>query len=330
MPRPSPLPNSLVSTAFSVATARDLGVTRTRLRASDLTAPFRGVRASRSASSPAFTGAAGSTDPDTTILSGSYPSPVLARDRDIRDRAEMYAPIMGADEWFSRETAASLLGLRLPERLPCMALHVSASADRRAPRRRGVVGHSERPLPVVRVDDLVVSNPVGTWIACAQALTVEELIVMGDGLLGRIAPVTTVEELRTRVDDARGRRGVRRLVRALPHLRPGTDSARETMLRRLLVSGGLPEPSVNLPIRNEFGVVIAHGDLVYPEFRVVLEYDGGGHRLDERQFNIDIERIDEIMELGWRVIRVNKELMRRRATLLFKVETALRAGGWRP
>ena len=35
------------------------------------------------------------------------------------------------------------------------------------------------------------------------------------------------------------------------------------------------------------------------------------------------------MEEGWRVIRVNKGLMARRATLVGKVETALEQGGWR-
>jgi hypothetical protein len=36
------------------------------------------------------------------------------------------------------------------------------------------------------------------------------------------------------------------------------------------------------------------------------------------------------MEERWRVIRVDKSLMRRRAALLHKVSTALRAGGWHP
>jgi len=34
------------------------------------------------------------------------------------------------------------------------------------------------------------------------------------------------------------------------------------------------------------------------------------------------------MEEKWRVIRVNKSLMRQRATLLDKVRTALEAAGW--
>jgi very-short-patch-repair endonuclease len=85
----------------------------------------------------------------------------------------------------------------------------------------------------------------------------------------------------------------------------------------------LPEPEVNAPIRNRYGAIVAHADLAYPAQRVVIEYDGGHHRADERQYNIDIDRLDELMEEGWRVIRVNKNLLARRATLVGKVRTAL-------
>jgi very-short-patch-repair endonuclease len=102
------------------------------------------------------------------------------------------------------------------------------------------------------------------------------------------------------------------------------------MLRLLVTQAGFPEPEVNGVIVNSLGAPIAHGDLVFRGFRTILEYDGGHHREDERQFNVDIDRLDQLMEEEWRVIRVNKSLMSRRATLIGKIETALRRGGWRP
>jgi len=98
----------------------------------------------------------------------------------------------------------------------------------------------------------------------------------------------------------------------------------------MLVRAGFPEPEINGAILNSFGAVIAHGDMVYREYHTLIEYDGGQHRDDERQFNIDIDRLDELMEERWRVIRVNKSLMARRATLFGKVATALEQGGWHP
>lgn len=81
---------------------------------------------------------------------------------------------------------------------------------------------------------------------------------------------------------------------------------------------------------NSYGAVIAHGDLVYPEYRTIVEYDGRQHNEDDRQFSIDIRRLDDLMEENWRVIRIDKHLLRMRATVIGKVDNALRGGGWSP
>ncbi len=162
-----------------------------------------------------------------------------------------------------------------------------------------------------------------------SSLSVDELTIMGDGLVSRLRPTTDVVGLAAAVAGTAGRRGLGRLTAALQQVRPNTDSARETLLRLLVTRAGFPEPEVNGAIQNSFGAVIAHGDLVYRDYHTILEYDGGHHREDERQFTIDVDRLDQLMEEEWRVIRVNKSLLFRRATLIGKVETALLRGGWR-
>jgi very-short-patch-repair endonuclease len=156
-----------------------------------------------------------------------------------------------------------------------------------------------------------------------KPFAIDDLVVMGDGLLRRKEPLTSVDEMRAAVARRAGRPGHRSLAQALDLIRPNTDSARETMLRLVLVRAGLPEPKVNVPICNEMGAVIAHGDLAFVSHRVLVEYDGGHHRTDERQYNIDIDRLDSIMELGWRVIRVNKASMQNEAQLVMKIRHAL-------
>jgi hypothetical protein len=199
----------------------------------------------------------------------------------------------------------------------------------RAPRSRGVIGHQSSLLfPATEVGGLRVSSPIDTWLSLGTLLTIDELTVMGDGLVSRLRPVTDVPSLETALASTVGRRGIARLTAALQLVRPNTDSARETMLRLFVMRAGFPEPEVNGAILNSLGATIAHGDLVYRKYRTILEYDGGHHREDERQFNIDIDRLDELMEEEWRVIRVNKSLMARRATLTGKIETALNRGGW--
>jgi very-short-patch-repair endonuclease len=49
---------------------------------------------------------------------------------------------------------------------------------------------------------------------------------------------------------------------------------------------------------------VLHPDLAYPEWRVVLEYEGDGHRTDPQQWRRDISRREAFEDAGWRVIRV--------------------------
>jgi hypothetical protein len=236
---------------------------------------------------------------------------------------------MAPGQFFSHLTAAELLGLRLPEGYRRGELHVSSAPPLRAPRSKGVIGHQTSALfAVAAAHGLPVSSAVDTWLMLGIALSVDDLTIMGDGLTSRIRPATDLSDLASAVALTAGRRGNGRLSAALRQIRPNTDSARETLLRLLVVRSGFPEPEVNGVIMNSFGAVIAHGDLVFRAYRTILEYDGGQHREDERQFNVDIDRLDQLMEDEWRVIRVNKSLMDRRATLVGKIERALERGGW--
>lgn len=249
----------------------------------------------------------------------------------IQSLAAAYAQRMPAAQFFSHWTAAVLLGLRVPEWLVLSRLDVALPAPDRAPRLRGVRGHTL--LPDVRVVDvsggLRVSSAIDTWCQLAAELPLDDLIAMGDGLLRRNNPMATMAELELAVLGWGHRPGAPNLRTALPQLRARTDSARETRLRLVIMRAGLPEPMVNFEIRNRFGAFIGFADLAYPQFRILIEYDGGQHRESEAQFNRDVERLDEFMEEKWRVIRVNKELMRKHATLIGKITTALEAAGWR-
>jgi hypothetical protein len=295
MRRNHPLPQILASRPFSVREAAELGVGAGRLRGNDLSRPFHGTR-----------------------IPGILPA-------EIADLAVAYASRMPSDQYFSHWTAAVLLGFRLPELRVQRALDVSVPSPRRAPRLRGVRGHEL--LPNVGISTLPsglrVSDAVETWCQLATELSCDDLIIAGDGLVCRQSPLATLAELTAAVATWGTRPGSRALRRALPEIRSRTDSARETILRLIIVRAGLPEPIVNFAICNRFGVVIGLGDLAYPMYRVLLEYDGGQHRSDERQFHIDIARLDAFMEENWRVIRVNKSLLQKRSTLLDKVRRAL-------
>ena len=73
---------------------------------------------------------------------------------------------------------------------------------------------------------------------------------------------------------------------------------------------------------------IGRVDLVYEEFKVILEYEGDQHRTDRRQWNVDIDRTDEFTAEGYRVIRITAQRMQRPRHMVGKVFVELRRRGY--
>ena len=293
MRQPRPLPSELRLGPFHVKDADALGVARWRLRASDLQAPHHWVRAP------------------------------IALPITVFGRAAALLPLLKDHQCFSHVTAAMLLGMRLPFRLHDAPLHVT-SLGRPRMRRPGVVGHeaNQRDLQIT-LDGFPVTSPVTTWLDLAPMVSIDELVQIGDGLVRRNQPQATMDELLAALAAARGIRAVRRLEVAMTRVRPRTDSIRETVLRLLIVDAGLPEPEVNLEIRNRAGAIIAHGDLVWRSSKVIVEYDGDQHRTDRWQFSVDVDRIGRLQQLGWLVIRVDARLLARPDQLIERIRAAL-------
>lgn len=292
---PTPLPRPLRDKAFSAADARAAGVSRGRLRRGDLAAPFRGVRT-----------------PDEPAT--------------VRERCRAFLPLLRGDARFTHVTAALLHGLPLPVRLetdPTLDVGTSGTPSR----MRRVRGHRLRPTaPLVLMDGLPVVPVEEAWCQLAEVLNLEDLVVAGDHLLRHgVRDVDgTMRRLQAAVQAVR-RRGSESLQIALPLLRPGVRSPRESLLRVVLVLAGLPEPEVNARLFRSDGTYLGEGDLVYREARVVLEYEGDEHRTNRDRFRYDIRRREAFEDAGWTVIRVTgDDLFPHRRELLNRVAYRLR------
>lgn len=295
------LPDDFASGPFSVRRARVAGLGTGRLRGRDLARPFHGVRV------------AASVDPDLAVLCRAY--------------GERMRPC----EVFTHRTAAALHGLPLSRRDGL--IDVAAAEPHGIPRARGVRGHRVRPdlVRVGMLDGLRVVSAVDAWCQLAAELSERELVVLGDALVRRQRPHATMDELHAAVARMAGRRGSRALARAVARVRARTDSPAETELRLDLIEAGLPEPEVNLVIRDARNRQIAIGDLVYPKWRVIVEYDGEHHRTDRVQYGRDVDRLDDLAQAGWRVIRFNAtHVGHRRTERIERVRQALIAAGWTP
>lgn len=155
---------------------------------------------------------------------------------------------MPADAVFSHLTAAHIHGLPIPHRLTGeLVVHVSVADRASRPRRSGVVAHlvPSGTQRVVRVGGLLTTTAVDTWCALSTTLSLDELVVVGDALVRRTAPLATMEQLRSTVTRHAGRHGATRLRAASALVRPRTDAAPETELRLAIVRAALPEPVIN-------------------------------------------------------------------------------------
>jgi hypothetical protein len=296
MPRARRLPPPLRTAAFTTSTAHGFGVTRGRLRASDLAAPFHGVR--------------------------------VARERltTLADRCAAYAAVMPDDQAFYGPTAAMLWGIPLPWGIEQEErLHVVRSNGGRAVRRAGVVGYRASSVETRTVHGLRVTSPTATWCTLSTMLGLDDLIAAGDRLLGLPAPLATAEEIADAIAAHGRRRGAELLRRAQRHLRPNVYSRRETFVRLLLLRAGLPEPEPNGQIVLTSGRS-TRGDLVFRRYRVLVEYEGEQHLFDAAQWATDVDRLNDLAQDEWRVIRITKRTPR--AEIVARTRRALRERGW--
>lgn len=275
--------------------AKRLGVPRDRLTAMDLSAPFHGTRTS--------------IDLATTV-----------------DRCRAYEPRLTGAQFFSHHTAALLWGLPLPGPAP-KHLHVSAIAPGREPRTRGIIGHRLEMSPDLLTlrHGLPVGNPAETWAQLARSLGEDHLIAAGDALL--TAGLADHADLVEAAERPR-RRGAKALAAAVPFLRVGAESPRESAVRLVIVRAGLPEPELNWVLRDPAGRFVARLDMAYPSYRVAVEYDGRQHA-DLTQFRRDADRWPAIAGQDWILIRVLDHHLREPHTrVVDPTRRALISRGW--
>jgi len=99
-------------------------------------------------------------------------------------------------------------------------------------------------------------------------------------------------------------RGLRQLETALDLVDAGAESPRETALRLLLSGAGYPRPRTQIPVVGTDGYRQYYLDMGWEELMLAVEYDGDHHRLDRARFAYEIQRAEDIAEVGWLVIRV--------------------------
>ena len=209
--------------------------------------------------------------------------------------------------------------------VPARPLHFSTNM-RLHVERPGIVAHRRQGLlssSLVRGVPLL--GPDRTFVDAATQLSERELLRAGDWLVAN--GHTDILDLRayavmSRLD------GVQRARLVAPIVRERVGSVRESDVRWVLVSSGLPVPEANPDLFDDDGQFLAKGDLAHKSYKVLVEYDGWQHERDPRQRQRDHLRRESLEAAGWRVIVATAEDFRNESSIAWRVFNALRQRGF--
>ena len=100
-------------------------------------------------------------------------------------------------------------------------------------------------------------------------------------------------------------------------------------MRLLLIRADFPRPRTQIPVLSPDGSRQYYLDLGWEDRMLAVEYDGEQHRVDPVVFAYDIQRAEDLDELGWTRVRVVKE--NRPADIVRRVQRAwdARSHSWK-
>lgn len=214
-------------------------------------------------------------------------------------RQRMWAAALWSGGVISHHSAAELWKLPAP---PSRLVHVTV-ADRRF----------RKPVPDVRLHRVPLGRLYhvpydGLPITSRDKTIIELLRTLPYGrardLLDRALQQQWVTEfdLSEAVRKERCRTGNVQIRTLLSEIEPGAHAESERLLHRILRRGGLDGWVAQYEISIPSGT--AYADVAFPEQRIVIEVDGRrNHDADSDQFESDRARQNQLMALGWRVLR---------------------------
>ena len=198
---------------------------------------------------------------------------------------------------FSGRTAAWLDGLDLP---PCEPIEITIPDYTASSGWRGITIR-RRQLSSTELGEakgLTVTARVRTVADIGRDLEEFDAVAAVDMALHAelIKPPDLIEYLR---QNQRGYRSGR--LRRVVDLSDGkAESPMESRLRVHLVKHRLPRPELQVPLFDKRGRLLGRADLYYRSHRLVIEYDGGGHR---DRLAEDDRRQNALLSAGYGLLR---------------------------
>lgn len=223
---------------------------------------------------------------------------------------------------FSGRTAAWLHDLGLPFANP-----VEVTIDESSPiaARAGIQVRKTAldSAEIVSVRGFRTTTVMRTVTDLGRTASLVEAVVATDVALNR--GLVTLDRLKGNAALSSRPKGLARLYRALRHAEPLAESPMETRLRMLLVLAGLPRPEAQAQLFDDSGRLIGRADLLFRPQRLVLEYDGDGHRTN---LVADDRRQNRLLSAGYTLLRYTApDIYATPSTVIEQVRGRLAASG---
>lgn len=201
-------------------------------------------------------------------------------------------------------------------------LHVLEPDGRRLRSAEGLVVHRREGAPLTMFGGRPVTAPAWTAIEVARGLRRPRALATLDAALR--SRRCSREELTRALRLQSGRRGVVNVRELLPLASPLAESPMESEARLVMINGGLPTPVLQHEVVDLRGYVWRL-DFAWPDLRVAAEYDGVDWHSGQDAFIRDRRRYSALQELGWAVVAILAEDVRRRPwDLIGRIQAQMR------
>lgn len=192
-------------------------------------------------------------------------------------------------------------------------LHVLNPTGHQLRPAEGLIVHRRDGAPMIMVSGRPATAPAWTAIEVARTLRRPRALAVLDAALrsGCCAPV----ELTRAVLAQQGRRGIVKVRELLPLADARAESPMESECRLVMIDGGLPRPVL------QHEVVDARGrlrrlDFAWPKHKVAAEYDSDEWHAGAEALRRDRNKLAALQDLGWTVVPVIADDVRRRPQAL--------------
>ncbi|CPR03175.1 hypothetical protein BN971_00272 [Mycobacterium bohemicum DSM 44277] len=201
-------------------------------------------------------------------------------------------------------TAASLYGFDTES---TSAVHVLDPGIRMRP-TIGLMVHQRTGAPLRRIAGRLATTPAWTAVEVARQLPRPRALATLDAALHSLR--CNRNEIESAVTEQRGRRGIVAVRGLLPLADGRAESAMESEARLVMIDRKLPMPELQYPIHGRDGE-LWRVDFAWPDARLAAEYESIDWHAGRDAMLRDKIRLARIQELGWTIIPVVVQDVRR-------------------